>query len=185
MEVVQAALQAGAPAIQLRDKSATARGLAEQAAALLPHIHASGALLFINDRLDVAMATGADGVHLGPHDVPVDAARRIAPVGMLIGYSTDSPERARQAEAAGADYVGCGAVFGTTTKLDVGDEHIGTARLDDVARSVAIPVIGIGGISADNVDQVAATAASGVAVAGAVMAAADPGAVVRHLLDAF
>jgi thiamine-phosphate pyrophosphorylase len=185
MDVVAAALAAGAPAIQLRDKSASARELAAQALSLLPLVRSAGALLFLNDRLDVAMAVGADGVHLGPHDVPVEAARRVAPPHFLIGYSTDNPDSARAAEAAGASYIGCGAVFGTTTKQEVGDERIGTARLDEVARAVGIPVVGIGGITADNIRDVAGTAASGAAVVGAVMKAEGVEDVVRELLQAW
>lgn len=183
--IVRSALEAGAPAIQLRDKGAPARDLLEQASALLPIVREFGARLFINDRLDVALLAGADGVHLGPDDLPVAAARRIAPPGFLIGHSTDDPRLALLAERAGADYIGCGAVFGTTTKREVGDERIGTDRLDQVARAVRVPVIGIGGIGPDNVGRVGATAARGVAVVGAVMAAPDPAAATRELLEGF
>jgi thiamine-phosphate pyrophosphorylase len=182
--VVRAALEAGAPAIQLRDKTADARALYEQARALLPLTRAHGALLFVNDRLDVALAAGADGVHLGPHDLPVDAAHRVAPPGFLIGFSTDDPAAARRAASAGAAYVGCGAVFGTRTK-DVGDERIGPDGLRRVVEAVPLPVIGIGGITTGNVHEVAATGAAGAAVVGAVMTAADAAAVVRALLAAF
>lgn len=185
VDVVTAALAAGAPAVQLRDKGATARQLLEQAEVLLPIVRDHGALLFINDRVDVALLAKADGVHLGPEDVTVAAARRIVPPGFLIGYSTDDPRTAQLAERDGANYIGCGAVFGTRTKKDVGDEHIGTDRLDRVARSVNIPVVGIGGISVENVGQTGATAARGVAVIGTVMAAEDPGEATRLLLESF
>jgi thiamine-phosphate pyrophosphorylase len=183
--VISAALVAGAPAIQLRDKTASARELHASAVRLLPLVHAHGAKLLINDRLDVALAAGADGVHIGPGDIPLEAARQIAPAGFLIGVSTDDPAAARAAEAAGADYIGCGAVFGTTSKPELGGERIGTDRLDSVARAVRIPVVGIGGITGDNVAEVAATAAAGVAVIGAVMATADPERATRTLLAAF
>jgi thiamine-phosphate pyrophosphorylase len=181
-DVVAAAVAAGAPAIQLRDKHASARELAAQARTLLPAIRAAGALLFINDRVDVALASGADGVHLGPNDLGIEAARRIAPPAFLIGYSTDDPDRARHARQLGASYIGCGAVFGTTTKQDIAGERIGIARLDEVARAVDIPVIGIGGITADNIHEVRATAAAGAAVVGAVMKADDVREVVGRLL---
>lgn len=184
-DVVRAALRGGAPAIQLRDKQATARELVEHARRLLPAVHGAGALLFINDRLDVALVAGADGVHLGPDDLPVPAARRCTPPGFLIGYSTDQPELARAAERDGADYIGCGAVFGTTTKAEVGDERIGTARLREVASAVRIPVIGIGGVTRDNVVQVAASGARGAAVVGAIMRAADPESEAGFLLERF
>lgn len=179
-DVVAAALDAGAPAVQLRDKNAPASTLLEEARELLTLVRRYGALLFINDRVDVALAAGADGVHLGPDDLPVSAARRIAP-DLLIGYSTDNPERAREAERDGADYIGCGAVFGTSTK-DVGEEAIGISRLNQVADAVGIPVVGIGGITTSNAGEVAASRAAGVAVVGAVMAASDPAHAVRELL---
>ncbi len=184
-DVLSAALHAGAPAVQLRDKNATARELFEQATTLLPLIRSHNALLFINDRVDVALAVGADGGHVGPGDLPLEAAKRIVPPGFLLGFSTDDPARAAAAEAEGADYIGCGAVFGTTSKAEVGDERIGTARLDKVARAVRIPVIGIGGVSVSNVAEVAATQAAGVAVIGAVMASSDPAAAVVALLAPF
>jgi thiamine-phosphate diphosphorylase len=181
-DVVDEALAAGARCIQLRDKQATARELAQQAATLLERTRRAGALLIVNDRADVALAIGADGVHVGPRDLPVAAIRRIAPPPFLIGASTDQPERAVQLVAEGADYLGCGAVFGTTTK-DVGDEAIGLARLHAVCRAVSVPVVGIGGVTAPGARAIRAqTAAAGVAVIQAVMAADDVGAAVRGLL---
>jgi thiamine-phosphate pyrophosphorylase len=182
LDVVRASLAAGAPAIQLRDKDAHARDLLAMAVELRALTRSFGALLFVNDRVDVALAAEADGVHLGPTDIPVDAVRRWVGDRLLVGYSTDDPETARNAEAAGADYLGCGAVFGTRTK-DVGEEAIGTDRLDQVARAVKIPVIGIGGIDRGNVHLVARTAAAGAAVVGAVMRAADPGVATAELLQ--
>jgi thiamine-phosphate pyrophosphorylase len=182
IEVVGAAVDAGAPAIQLRDKGADARQLFELARTLLPRVHAAGARLFINDRLDVALAAGADGVHLGPDDLPVDAAHRIAPAGFLIGYSTDDPQAARRAEQQGAAYIGCGAVFGTTTKHDIGDERIGLDRLREVVDAVDIPVVGIGGITTANAAGVRSTGAAGVAAVAAVMTASHVATAVRGLL---
>jgi thiamine-phosphate pyrophosphorylase len=144
-----------------------------------------GALLFINDRFDVALAAGADGVHLGPEDLPVAEVRRAAPPGFLIGHSTDIPEVAGQAEADGADYIGCGAVFPTSTKKDVG-AVIGVPGLDSVATSVNIPVVGIGGIEPDGAARIARESrAAGVAVIGVVMGSPHPGDVVRELLRPF
>lgn len=185
LEVVEASLAAGAPAVQLRDKEATSRELYEQAIRLRELTRRYGALLFVNDRLDVALAAGADGVHLGPDDLPLAAARKVAPPPFLIGVSIDDPDAARDAEAAGADYIGCGAVFGTTTKQDVGNERIGPEGLEAVARAVDIPVVGIGGVTVENVDLLPATGAAGVAVVGAVMASKDPTNATRRLLDAF
>jgi thiamine-phosphate pyrophosphorylase len=184
IDVVRSALRAGAPAIQLRDKQATARELLEQATILRALTRQHGALLFINDRLDVALAAQADGVHLGPRDIPLAAARSVAPLPFLIGVSTDDPEAAANAQQAGASYIGCGAVFGTSSK-DVGGEVIGTARLQRVVEAVRIPVVGIGGIDESNVDAVAASGAAGAAVIGAVMKAVDVERTVRTLLKAF
>ena len=189
LDVVRAAVRAGAPAIQLRDKAASPRALHDQARRMLEVTRPAGALLFINDRLDVALATGADGVHLGPRDLPVAAARSAARAAghpdFLIGASTDDPMAARAAEAQGASYIGCGAVFGTTSKPGLEEERIGTARLAEVVAAANVPVVGIGGITPDNVAAVAETGAAGVAVIGAVMKADDVGSAVRRLLDAF
>ncbi|MGQ0561825.1 MAG: thiamine phosphate synthase, partial [Gemmatimonadota bacterium] len=167
VEVVRRALEAGAPAIQLRDKQATARDLYEQALLLRRLTTEFDALLFINDRLDVALASGANGVHIGPADMPIEAARRAAPPPFLIGCSTDDPAQARRAEAAGADYIGCGAVFSTTSK-DLADERIGADALRRVVESVRIPVLGIGGVDETNVAEIAAAGAAGAAVVRAV-----------------
>jgi thiamine-phosphate pyrophosphorylase len=184
-KVVAAALDAGAGAVQLRDKYRPVRETLALARALRELTRSAGALLFINDRLDVALAAEADGVHVGPDDLPVEAIRRIAPPDLLVGASTDDPLTARRLAAAGADYLGCGAVFGTRTK-DVGSEAIGLPRLDEVARAVSIPVVGIGGVTPEGGGRIAReTRAAGVACVGAVMAAPDPGAAVRSLLAPF
>jgi len=184
ISVVEGALRGGCRAIQLRDKEAGARDLLETARRLRTLTTEHGALLFVNDRLDVALAAAADGVHLGPDDLPVEAVRRVVPGTFLIGYSTDDPEEAARAEAAGASYLGCGTVHPTTSKGDAG-HPIGLEGLDRVARGVNIPVIGIGGIGLAEAPGVAGTSAAGIAVMGAVMSAADPAAVTRALLRPF
>jgi thiamine-phosphate pyrophosphorylase len=138
----------------------------------------------VNDRLDVALAAGADGAHLGADDLPLEAARRVTPPDFLLGYSTDDPDAARRAEAEGADYLGCGAVWRTSSKA-VGDEAIGIDRLDQVSRAVRIPVVAIGGITRARASDVARTRAAGVAVIGAVMDAADARAATAALLAPF
>jgi len=181
MDTVAAALRAGCPAVQLRDKGAGASELLATARRLRALTDAWGALLFVNDRVDVALAAGADGVHLGPEDLTVAAARSWVGDRLMVGYSTDDPAMARKAQASGADYIGCGAVFGTSTK-DVGGEAIGPERLDAVAAAVDIPVVGIGGVNADNVGRIRETRAAGCAVVGAIMAAADPERATRDIL---
>jgi thiamine-phosphate pyrophosphorylase len=183
-EIVRMCLEAGAPAVQLRNKDATARELYEEALVLRRLTSEHDALLFINDRLDVALAAKADGVHLGPDDVPVESARRAAS-SLLLGFSTDQPAHAAGAAALGADYIGCGAVFGTTSKADVAGERIGLEGLRAVVNAVRIPVVAIGGVDADNASSIAATGAAGVAVLSALMQAAQPDSVVRSILAAF
>lgn len=181
VEVVRAAVEAGAPAVQLRNKGQSARELLTVGRELRSITRAAGALLFVNDRLDVALALEADGVHVGPDDLTVAAVRAVAPPGFLIGRSADQLSVARQAVEDGADYIGCGAVYATTTKGDAG-EVIGLDGLDAVARAVNVPVVAIGGITVARAAEVGRTRAAGIAVVGAVMAADDVAGVVRTLL---
>jgi thiamine-phosphate pyrophosphorylase len=180
-DVVRAALRGGAPAIQLRMKDASAREMTELARALLAQTRAAGALLFVNDRVDVALAAGADGAHVGQDDLPIHAARAIAPPGFLLGVSAETAELARAAQADGADYAGVGPVYVTGSKADAGDA-VGVERIAEVAAAVRIPVVGIGGISIDNAQPVLHAGAAGIAVISAVMRAADPEAATRALL---
>ena len=154
-EVVREALAAGAPTIQLRLKGATARELLEAARTLMPIIRSAGALFIVNDCLDVALAAGADGVHLGPDDPLVVDARAVAADTLgavadafIVGYSVDTTDGAVRAEAEGADYLGVGAVYTTANKSDVG-EVIGLEGLRNVVEAVSIPVVAIGGITPD------------------------------------
>lgn len=183
LDVARAALRGGAPSIQLRGKEQPAREQVALARSLLAETRAAGALLWVNDRLDVALAAGADGVHLGQDDLPVDAARRIVPPGFLVGISAETPELALAAERGGADYVGTGPVYETGSKADAGTA-VGCARIARVAAAVRIPVVGIGGITAGNAGDVVRAGAAGVAVISAVMRAPDPQAATRALLRA-
>lgn len=182
LDVTKEAIRAGAPAVQLREKHLPPRDVAPVARRLRTAAHAAGALFFVNDRLDLALAVGADGVHLGPDDLPVPAARGLAPPGFLIGYSTDEPAAAAEAIAAGADYVGCGAVYATRTKVEAG-AAIGLSGLAAVVQAVEAPVVGIGGITADRAAAVLGTGAAGCAVVSAVMGARDPARVVQAFLQ--
>jgi thiamine-phosphate pyrophosphorylase len=184
-EIVRACLEAGAPAVQLRDKHASAAELLDQALGLRELTNEFGAAFFVNDRLDVALAARADGVHLGPDDLPIASVRTAVPADFLIGCSTDEPRLARSYESAGASYLGCGAVFGTTSKAEVADERIGPDGLRSVIRAVALPVVGIGGVTPANVHEVAAAGAAGCAVIRALMTAPSPGQVTAALLAAF
>lgn len=181
VDVVAEALAARAPAVQLRAKEATARELLDLGRLVQPLVREAGALLFVNDRVDVALALGAEGVHLGPDDLPVASVRAAVPTGFFIGASADDPDVARRLARDGADYIGCGTVYATSTKPDAG-EVIGLHGLDRVARAVDVPVVGIGGITVERSAEVARTGASGVAVVGAVMGAQDIAAAVLGLL---
>jgi thiamine-phosphate pyrophosphorylase len=183
VEAVRAALAGGAPAVQLRDKAMPARELVELARTLREDTRRTGALLFVNDRLDVALAAGADGAHLGDDDLPLDAARAIAPPGFLLGRSAASAAEARTAFQNGADYIGVGAVFGTATKADAG-APIGIAAVAAVVRIAEGPVVGIGGIDGSNAGAVIEAGADGIAVVSAVMAARDPAEATRRVLAA-
>ena len=183
LEIVRSTLKGGARAIQLRNKGDSARELFAAALELRALTASYGALFFVNDRLDVALAASADGVHLGPGDVPVAPARAAAPAGFLIGSSANDPESARRAEQEGASYIGCGTVFPTLTKPDAG-KAIGLPRLRQVAQAAGIPVVGIGGITLERAAAVTTTGAAGVAVAGALMGAPNPRRATHHLIEA-
>ena len=183
LDVVRAALLGGTPAVQLRWKEAGAREMAALARVLLRETRAAGALLFVNDRIDVALAVGADGAHVGQADLPAAAARRIAPPGFLLGVSAETPALARKAEADGADYVGVGPVAATGSKPDAGDA-VGITRVREIAAAIRIPIVAIGGITALNAAEVVEAGATGVAVIRAIMQAADPEAAARRLWTA-
>ena len=202
-DVVREVLAAGAPTIQLRLKGATARELLEAAHTLIPIVRSAGALLIVNDRLDVALAAGADGVHLGPDDPPVMDARAVAGARamagaravdadtlaavadpFIVGYSVDTTDGAARAEAEGADYLGVGAVYATANKSDAG-EVIGLEGLRRVVEAVSIPVVAIGGITPERARAVAETGACGSASIGAVMDSPEPAKAVRALLLPF
>ena len=131
-----------------------------------------GVTFIVNDRLDVALAVQADGVHLGQSDLPAAAARLIMPPEMLLGVTVRNVQQAVQAQVDGASYLGAGAVFATNTKLDTG-KPMGLANLAKICRSVRVPVVGIGGINAVNAGSVIAAGAGGVAVVSNVISAAD------------
>lgn len=182
-EVVEACLEAGATAVQLRHEGVEGGRLHREARRLRPVVRGHGALFLVNDRADVALASGADGVHLGPEDPPVAAVRRVVPDRFLVGYSTDAPGEGARAAADGADYLGVGAVYGTTSKPGLEDEAVGPDRVREVLEAAGLPGVGIGGVTAENAAEVYA-AGAGVAVLSEVMGAEDPGRAVRALLEA-
>ncbi len=181
-QVVAVAVEAGVGLVQLRQKELPARQLLDLGRTLLGPISQRGAALVVNDRVDVAMALGAQGVQLGGGSLPVREARRLAGDGMLIGASAHSLEEALRAEGEGADYLILGTIF--ETRSHPGLKPAGLGLVSRVAETVRIPVIAIGGISAGNAGLVMAAGASGVAVITALQSAPDVAAAVRQLLAA-
>lgn len=180
---VEAAISGGATAVQLRAKRLTDREALALARALKERCDTAGTLFIVNDRLDLALAAGADGVHLGVDDLPIADARRLAGPNFVIGYSPETDEQTAGAKAAGADYLGVGAVFGTASKSDAGPP-IGLGTLHRRVNLAGIPVIGIGGIGAREAGRIVSVGAVGVAVAGAILRAPNPEAAARALRDA-
>ncbi|GAA4907660.1 thiamine-phosphate pyrophosphorylase [Stackebrandtia albiflava] len=181
--VAHAALAAGAPVVQLRGGAHhTDRELFDLAMRLVALCREHAATCLVNDRLDIALAAGAHGGHLGADDLPVSAARRLLPPGALLGATCRDPQSARAQQRAGAAYLGVGPAYGTTTKSGLPDP-LGPDGVGRVAESVGIPVIAIGGVTADTVPDLLAAGAYGVAVVGAVSGAADPFAATRRLLE--
>ncbi len=179
--LAEAVLAAGARWLQLRDKEATTRDLAARARRLAERVRAAGGVFVVNDRLDVALAVGADGVHLGQDDLPAAEARRLAP-GLVVGVSTHTLDQARQAEGDGADYLALGSVYPTGSKPSF--ELVGLDTLRLVRPHVRLPVVAIGGITVARVSEVRAAGADGVAVISAVGMARDPAAATRAFVAA-
>jgi thiamine-phosphate pyrophosphorylase len=178
-----AAVAAGAPVIQVRAKGLTDRELLDFAARVVAICAGHGATCLVNDRVDVAIAAGAHGTHLGADDLPVDAVRQLAGPHHIIGGTARDPIRAKALVAAGADYLGVGPAFRSGTKAGL-PEPLGAAGIAAVAGSIEVPVIAIGGIGVDQVGELLDAGAHGVAVVAAVSDATDPGAATRALLRA-
>lgn len=183
LAVVEQAVAAGAPVVQVRAKDCTDRVLYDFAAAVVDICAGRGTACLVNDRVDVALAVGADGTHLGADDLPVAAARRVAGPDHLLGGTARDPQRARQLVAEGADYLGVGPAYPTTTKTGL-PAALGPAGIAAVAHAVDVPVIAIGGVTATRVPELLAAGVWGVAVVGAVTAAPDPGGATVDLLRA-
>jgi len=182
LEIARSALRGGADVLQLREKSRSTREQIAIARALVALARRSHAALIVNDRVDVAIAADAHGVHLGGNDFPVGLARRLLGPDRVIGASAQTVEMAREAAWAGADYLGVGDVFGTHSKPDAGPV-VGIEGLRRIVQAVEIPVIAIGDVTADRVADVIAAGAHGVAVIRAVCAAPDPEAAVKELRE--
>jgi thiamine-phosphate pyrophosphorylase len=176
-------MRLGVRAFQLRVKTPDTGVMYELALKLAPVIHAAGGLFIVNDRCDVALAVGADGVHLGQEDLPFAEARALVGSRMLIGISTHSLAQAIGAEAVGADYIGFGPIFPTRTKSRP-DPVVGIDQLRQVRARVRLPIVAIGGINAANIRTVADAGADTVAVLSAVLAAPDVRGALEDLIAA-
>ncbi len=180
VQVATEAVRGGADVIQLREKHASTRELIEIGRALREVTRAGGALLIINDRVDVALAVDADGVHVGQDDMPADIARRLMGPGKIIGVSAATPAEARRAKEDGADYLGVGAIYATGSKPDAG-EPTGPQLLSEIRAAVDLPLVAIGGINVHNAAEAIRYGADGVAVISAVVAAPDVALATRSL----
>lgn len=177
---VRAAARGGVTAVQLRAKRLTDRDQVELARRLMPICREAGIPLLINDRIDIALAAGADGVHLGVDDLPVGDARKIAGPSFLIGFSPETDAQIDDAHTAGANYLGVGPVFGTASKPDAG-VALGLEAFQRRCSISPMPVVGIGGINRENARSVIDAGAAGIAVVSAILGAADPEAAARDL----
>ena len=181
-EVARMAYEGGADVVQLRMKNADGREMLEQANLIRGYADEMCKLFIVDDRVDIAMASGADGVHLGQSDMPLEAARKLMGDDAIIGISVDNVEEAIAAQEGGADYVGVGAVFQTSTKPDA-QQGVGLGAVFEVRQAVDIPVVAIGGINRGNIQDVIRAGADAVAVVSAVVAQDDVSAAAHELRD--
>ena len=168
---VEEALQGGVTLVQYRSKFKDGGPMYKEALALKALCDSYNVPLIINDRVDVALAVGAAGVHVGQDDLPCAVVRALTGADFVIGVSAHNPEEARLAISAGADYLGCGAVFGTATKPGVA--KLGLANLRAIRRVATKPMVGIGGVTADNYGEVLSTGADGAAIISGILGADD------------
>jgi thiamine-phosphate pyrophosphorylase len=184
--VVEAAIEGGVDAVQLREKGSSAQHRIELGERLRELTTAAGVDLIVNDRIDIAYAVGADGVHLGQSDPSVSTAREILGPEATVGVSVSTVSEARLAAISGADYLGVGAVYGTDSKPDAetADDGLGVDQLAKIADSVTLPIVAIGGITPENASGPIQAGASGVAAISAITAADDPAAATRELREA-
>ena len=178
--LLEAVLAGGGRLVQLREKTMSLADLLPVAQRLAGRCRESGALFIVNDRADLALAAGADGLHVGQDDLPAREARALLRPGMILGVSTHDPEQARRAVADGADYVAVGSIFPTATKA--GFQLVGPELIRRVRPDVPVPLVAIGGITADNASIALDAGADAVAVISALCAVPDPEHATRQFL---
>lgn len=182
-KLCESVLAGGARVLQLRAKNRDKGGLVGLAATLRARCSQFGAIFVVNDHVDLALAVGADGVHVGQNDLPVPLVRKIAPASFIVGCSTNNVEEARAAEQAGADYIGVGAMFPTRTKVNT--RPAGLERLREIRGVTSLPIAAIGGIDASNAALVVGAGADMISVIGALAKSANPVAAARELSELF
>jgi len=183
IEVAGQLIRGGAKAIQLRHKLDSKDELLSIARKLKNLCSENSVLFIMNDYLDIALAVGADGLHLGQKDLPVKEARKLLPIDMILGVSVTTVEQAKVAEGGGADYIAVGSMYPTSSKETA--RVVGLEMLRKVRGVVSVPLVAIGGINRDNAGEVAAAGADGVAVISAILGAGDVEGAARQLIKAF
>jgi thiamine-phosphate pyrophosphorylase len=183
LKVAQELIRGGASAIQLRDKLGGKSDLLKMAQELQKLCAENGVLFIVNDYLDIAVAAGADGLHLGQEDTPLSVTRRLLPMDMILGGSVNTVEQAKAAESEGADYIAVGAMYPTESKEK--PNVVGVGRLREVRKTVGLPLVAIGGINSQNATEVAANGADAVAVIRALLGAKDIAEATRKIINSF
>ena len=181
VDIALAAARGGATMVQLRDKDATTRAFVEQARALMAALKPLGVPLAVNDRLDIALAVDADGLHVGQDDLPVAEARRLLGPGKFVGLSITAVDQALRPDAEAADYLGVGPIYAQQTKADA-KAPLGLDGLRRIRGLTSKPIVAIGGLTPDNSAPALAAGADGLAVVSAIVAAADPEAAARRFV---
>lgn len=180
-KAVEAAIKGGVTVVQLREKDISSLDFYNIAVKLKELVHQYNVPLIINDRLDIALAVDADGLHIGQSDLPVEVARRLLP-GKILGYSVSNVEEARYGQKNGADYLGAGAVYATGSKADAGNP-IGVEMVKKIKQSVALPVVGIGGIGLSNIEEIKTAGIEGVSIISAILGSPDIEETSRRLIN--
>ncbi len=183
LDYIEQAILGGVTVVQLREKQANGRELYETAVKVRELTERYNIPLIINDRVDIALAVGADGVHLGQSDLPCHIARKILGNDKIIGLSARNIERAIEADRSGADYLGVGAMFPTSTKTDA--KVVTPSVIKEIKNKIKIPVVAIGGINLDNIDKLNGCGIDGAAVVSAIMGSEFPRKSAKELIEKF
>ena len=179
-KIIAESVSGGVSIVQLREKNNSSLSFYKKASALKQLLNELSIPLIINDRVDIALAVGADGIHIGQDDLPLPVVKKMVPEDMIVGVSVSTLEEALEAERNGADYIGVGSVFPTKTKQDA--TLMALEDLGEICRGVSIPAVAIGGITADNISALSDSGLSGTAVVSAIMNADNPKTASESLL---